>query len=76
MEHGVQPLQVPGLRVSASTKAVFFSYSLHDQVLEVVSRARYVGVDISSGLSWSSRIDRINAKANSTLGFVKRNIKP
>lgn len=27
------------------------------------------------GLSWNSHIDRITAKANSTLGFIRRNIK-
>ena len=34
-----------------------------------------LGVDISNGLSWNSHIDRITPKANSTLGFIKRNIK-
>ena len=33
------------------------------------------GVDISSGLSWNTHINRITAKANSTHGFVKRIVK-
>ena len=47
-------------------------------MLELVSCARYFGVDISNGLSWSSwssHIDRITPNANSILGFVKINIK-
>ena len=32
-------------------------------------------MDISSGLLWSSHIDRITVKANRTLGFLKKNIK-
>ena len=36
---------------------------------------RYLAVDISNGLSWNSHIDHITSKANSTLGFIKRNIK-
>ena len=40
-----------------------------------MTSARYLGVDISSGLSWNSHIDRITGNANSTLGFLKRYIK-
>ena len=41
----------------------------------VMAGARYLEVDISSGLSWNSHIDRITVKANRTPGFLKRNIK-
>ena len=37
-------------------------YTLHSQVLEVVTSAKYLGVDISSGLSWNPHIDRITGK--------------
>ena len=53
-------------KVSTSRKAVNFSHKPHGQVLEVVSRARTLRVDISSGLSCNSHVDRIIAKANST----------
>ena len=45
---------------------------MHGQVLEVVASARYLGVDISSVLSWNSHIDRITGNANRTLGFIRR----
>ena len=65
------------VRVTTSRKSVHFPFTceLHGHVLEVVTSARYLGVDISSGLSWNSHIDNITAKAHSTLGFIKRNIK-
>lgn len=50
-------------------------YVLHGQTLHTTENARYLGVDISSNLSWNNHIDRIAAKANRSLGFVKRNIK-
>ena len=50
-------------------------YVLHGQVLESVQCARYLGVDISSGLTWNSHIDRVTANANRTRGFIRRNIK-
>ena len=51
------------------------NYSLHGQVLETVTCARYLGIDISSDLSWNSHIDRITGKATKILNFVRRNIK-
>ena len=39
-------------------------YILHGQVLEVVTSAKYLGVDISNGLSWSAHIDHTAATIN------------
>ena len=50
-------------------------YTLHGQILEVVTSARYLGVDIFSGLSWNSHIDRTTGNDNRTLGYIRRNIK-
>ena len=50
-------------------------YIVHGQVLEAVSSARYLGVDISSNLIWNTHVDRITANANRSLGYIKRNIK-
>ena len=50
-------------------------YTLHNCMLESVSSAKYLGVDISSDLSWDTHINRISKKANNTLGFLRRNIK-
>ena len=51
------------------------NYVLHGQVLESVTSARYLGVDIFSNLSWKTHVDRITGNANRTLGFIRRNIK-
>ena len=42
---------------------------LHGQVLEFVTSANYLGVDISNGPSWSTHIDYITANANQTVCF-------
>ena len=73
MEFNPSKCQV--VRVTASRRPINTLYYLHGQALEAVTSARYLGVDISSGLSWNSHIDRITGNANSTLGFLKRNIK-
>ena len=61
--------------VTTATKAINTVYTLHGQILEVVTSAKYLGVDISSGLSWNSHINRITGNANRTLGYIRRNIK-
>ena len=73
MEFNPSKCQV--VHVTGSRKTVKTDYVLHGQVLESVPCARYLGVDISSGLTWNSHIDRVAANANQTLGFIRRNIK-
>ena len=73
MEFNPSKCQV--VHVTGSRKTVKTDYVLHGQVLESVPCARYLGVDISSGLTWNSHIDRVTANANRTLGFIRRNIK-
>ena len=51
------------------------SYTLQGETLEVVTCTRYLGVDISSDLSWKYHISRITNNANKSLGFIRRNLK-
>ena len=69
MEFNPSKCQV--VRVTTAKEVIMSVYTLHGQVLEVVTSARY----ISSGLTWNSHIDRITGKANGTLGYIRRNIK-
>ena len=50
-------------------------YTLHDHQLETVESAKYLGVTLQSNASWDKHIDGICAKANRTLGFIRRNLK-
>ena len=68
MEFNPSKCQV--VHATGSRKTVKTDYVLHGQVLESVPCARYLGVDISSGLTWNSYIDRVTANANRTLGFI------
>jgi hypothetical protein len=43
--------------------------------LEQVQENPYLGVIISENLKWSTYINKICNKANSTLGFIRRNLK-
>ena len=67
MEFNPSKCQV--VRVTTSRKLINVTYTLHGQVLEVVTSAKYLGVDISSGLSWNPHIDRITKTATRTLHY-------
>ena len=50
------------------------SYSIHGHQLKSTNCAKYLGVNISSNLSWSQHINQTVKKANSSLSFLRRNI--
>ena len=50
-------------------------YTLHEQKLQEVKSAKYLGVEIASNLSWGAHVASITAKANRASGFVYRNLK-
>ena len=73
MEFNPSKCQV--VRGTTAKEVINTVYILHGQILGVVTSARYLGVDISSGLTWNSHINRNTGNANRTLGYIRRNIK-
>jgi hypothetical protein len=51
-----------------------FNYPLHGHSLEHVTSAKYLGCTITPDLTWGPHINNICNKANSTIGFLKRNL--
>ena len=62
-------------RLSNKKRHLCSDYSIHNQKLTIRTEAKYLGVTISSDLSWSRNADNVAKKANSTMGSLKRNIK-
>ena len=62
------------LHISKKRKPTEYNYLLHNQVLEVTKYSKYLGVAISNDLIWKNYISNITAKANRTIGFLRRNI--
>ena len=75
MEFNPSKCQVEHVTDSKSKRPIKTDYILHGQVLESVTCAKYLGVDISSDLTLNSHVDLITRNANRTLGFIRRNIK-
>ena len=62
------------MHVTKSNKKINTVYTLHNQPLSTVSQATYLGVEISSNLSWTPHINKITSKSSQSLGFLKRNL--
>ena len=56
-------------------KEIASDYQLKGVTLGQVTNSPYLGVSISENLEWGDHISKIASKANSTLGFLRRNLK-
>ena len=57
-------------------KQIIHDYSLHNQVLEYVSSAKYFGITVTDYLDWGQHINIVTCKATRTLGSLCRNLIP
>ena len=62
------------MHMTRKKKPILKDYTLKGETLETVESATYLGIELSSDLSWNKHITKTCNKANRTLGFVKRNI--
>ena len=60
--------------MSINSKSSHF-YELDKHILQQVPENPYLCVTISEDLKWSPHINKITKKANSTLGFLRRNLQ-
>ena len=55
-------------------KQILFDCSLHNQTLENVQSAKYLGITITYNMVWGQHVSEISSKATKTLGFLCRNL--
>ena len=53
---------------------ISFDYTLHQQKLEQVQSAKYLGMTITDNLDWGRHVSEISCKATKTMGFLCRNL--
>ncbi len=63
------------MRISRSRSPLTKLYTLSGFILEEVSNAKYLGINIAQDLDWSQHVSAISQRGNSTLGFLRRNLK-
>ena len=54
-------------------KQILFDYPLHNQILENVQSAKYLGITITDNMDWGQHVSNMSSKATKTLGFLRRN---
>ena len=62
------------LRISCSQHPLEHFYTISDQILQQVPSAKYLGILLNDQLKWDTHIVSITARANSTIGFLHRNL--
>ena len=72
MEFHPQKCQV--LHITNQRNPIKSSYTIHNQILNPVDSAKYLGVTLNNKLSWNPHINQITKKANNTRAFLQRNI--
>ena len=60
--------------LSIGNKTQFF-YSLNNEILKHVPNHPSLGIQFLSDLEWHTHTNNITKRANSTLGFLRRNLK-
>ncbi|KAK3106955.1 hypothetical protein FSP39_003887 [Pinctada imbricata] len=60
--------------ISRKNTTSLYQYTLHGHVLEHVTSAKYLGLNITSDLRWGEHIFNVCNKANRTIGFLRRNL--
>ena len=63
------------MRVSRSLKPPQHFYSLGSEILQEVSDAKYLGIQIDNKLDWNKHISTVAARGQSKLAFLNRNLK-
>ena len=69
------PSKCNSMTFTRTRNPLIHTYELHQTQLETVSNAKYLGVTISSKLTWSDHIGKVVSKGNRSLGMLKRNLK-
>ena len=68
------PSKCEAITFTRKTRPVKAKYNLHGTTLETVTSAKYLGVHVSSKLTWNEHTDVTIKKASQTLNFVRSDI--
>ena len=69
------PGKCKSLTITNKTKPLRSTYSIHNEQLENVTNAKYLGVTINKNLKWNTHIDSICKKAEQKQRFLQRNMR-
>ena len=62
------------ISITRKHKPTINNYTIHGHQPQHVDSVKYLGLTVSADLRWNKHVDRVVAKANSTLGFLRPNL--
>ena len=68
------PLKCYVLKITKKKKTVDFDYNINGQTLETVISNPYLGAELTNTMSWVKQVQKVVAKGNKALGFIRRNV--
>lgn len=71
----LNPTKCKVMRFSRRAASVAPAYNIHSTTLSVVTCYKYLGVLLTSNLTWNKHVTYIISNANRMLGYLKRNFK-
>ena len=74
MQMVFNPSKCYQLSVHRTKSPIHRDHTLYNQSLNAVQQHPYLGILLSHDLRWNQHVNNIVKKANSSLGFVKRNL--
>ena len=63
------------LSIINKTKPLPTSYTIHEETLESVESAKYLGITLEKRLKWNKHVASICSKANQRRAFLQRNLR-
>jgi hypothetical protein len=63
-----------GPKIRKKKKTVDFDYNINEQTLETVASNQYLGAELTNTMSWDKQVQKVVAKGNKALGFIRRNV--
>ena len=69
------PEKCSAIRVTRAKNPISSSYTLKGHALQMEDSTWYLGVELQPNMSWNRHMDQAVKKANSTLGFLRRNLR-
>jgi hypothetical protein len=63
------------MSVTRSKTPFKYNYILKGHTLESADTAKYLGITISSNMTWNAHINNITSKAQKLLGLFRRNLQ-
>jgi hypothetical protein len=68
------PLKCYVLKITKKKKTVDFDYNINGQTLETVISNPYLGAELTNTMSWDKQVQKVVAKGDKALGFIRRNV--